>query len=39
MLKLFDYPFSLSGIAAILIALGMAVDANVLIFERLREND
>jgi len=38
MLKLFDYPFSLSGIAAILIALGMAVDANVLIFERLREN-
>ncbi|MCS6983107.1 MAG: protein translocase subunit SecD [Candidatus Absconditabacterales bacterium] len=37
MLKIFDYPFSLSGIAAILIALGMAVDANVLIFERLRE--
>ncbi|MCF7834843.1 SecD/SecF family protein translocase subunit [Candidatus Gracilibacteria bacterium] len=36
-LKLIDYALSLSGIAAIILALGMAVDANVLIFERFRE--
>ncbi len=36
-LPLVDYAFSLSGIAAIVLALGMAVDANILIFERVRE--
>lgn len=36
-LKLIDYALSLSGIAAIILALWMAVDANVLIFERFRE--
>ena len=36
-LKVFDYALSLSGIAAIILAIGMAVDANVLIYERLRE--
>jgi protein-export membrane protein SecD len=35
--KLFRYSFSLSGIAAILLSLGMGVDANVLIYERIRE--
>lgn len=35
--KLFWYAFSLSGIAAILLSLGMWVDANVLIYERIRE--
>lgn len=35
--KLIDYALSLSGIAAIILSLGMAVDANVLIFERLKE--
>ncbi len=36
-LKLIDYALSLSGIAAVILSLWMAVDANVLIFERLRE--
>ncbi len=35
--KLFKYAFSLSWIAAILLSLGMWVDANVLIYERIRE--
>ena len=35
--KLFDYALSLSGIAAIILSIWMAVDANVLIFERMRE--
>lgn len=35
--KLFDYALSLSGIAAIILAIGMAVDANILIFERMNE--
>lgn len=35
--KLMDYAFSLSGIAAILLNIWMAVDANILIYERLRE--
>ena len=35
--KLFDYALSLSGIAAIILSIGMAVDANVLIFERMIE--
>ena len=30
-------PFTLAGIAGIILSLGMSVDANVLIFERLRE--
>ncbi len=36
-LKLIDYALSLSGIAAVILSLWMAVDANVLIFERLNE--
>lgn len=35
--KITDYALSLSGIAAIILSIGMAVDANVLIFERMRE--
>ncbi len=36
-LKVIDYAVSLSGIAAILLSLGMGIDANILIFERVRE--
>jgi preprotein translocase subunit SecD len=36
-LKFFDVTLSLSGIAGIIISIGMAVDANVIIFERLKE--
>lgn len=36
-LKVSDYALSLSGIAAIILSIGMAVDGNVLIYERLRE--
>jgi len=36
-LKIFDYALSLSGIAAIILSIGMAVDANILIFERIKE--
>ena len=35
--KMIDYALSLSGIAAIILSIWMAVDANVLIFERMRE--
>jgi protein-export membrane protein SecD len=35
--KLIDYALSLSGIAAIILSIGMAVDTNVLIFERMKE--
>ncbi len=35
--KITDYALSLSGIAAIILTLGMAVDANILIFERVLE--
>ncbi len=35
--KVIDYAFSLSGMAAIILSLGMGIDANILIFERLRE--
>lgn len=35
--KLIDYAFSLSGIAAIILSLGMGVDANIIIYERLKE--
>ena len=35
--KAIDYALSLSGIAAIILSIWMAVDANVLIFERMRE--
>jgi SecD/SecF fusion protein len=31
------FPFSLPGIAGMILTIGMAVDANVLIYERLRE--
>ena len=36
-MKLIDYALSLSGIAAIILSIGMAVDANILMYERLRE--
>ncbi|MCL5017425.1 MAG: protein translocase subunit SecD [Patescibacteria group bacterium] len=35
--KLFSVTMSLSGIAGFILSIGMAVDANVLIFERTRE--
>ena len=35
--KIIDYALSLSGIAAVILSIWMAVDANVLIFERMRE--
>lgn len=35
--KVIDYAFSLSGIAAIILSLGMGIDANIIIYERLRE--
>jgi len=35
--KIIDYALSLSGIAAIILSIWMAVDANVLIFERIKE--
>jgi protein-export membrane protein SecD len=35
--KVIDYALSLSGIAAIILSIGMAVDANILIYERMRE--
>ena len=35
--KAIDYALSLSGIAAVILSIWMAVDANVLIFERMRE--
>lgn len=36
-IKLVDYALSLSAIAAVVLSLGMAVDANVIIYERIRE--
>lgn len=36
-IKLFGVVSSLSGIAAIVLSLGMAVDANVIMYERIRE--
>ncbi len=35
--KLFNYTITLSGIAGLVLSIGMAVDANVLIFERSKE--
>ncbi len=36
-MAVFDATFTLPGIAGIVLTIGMAVDANVLIFERIRE--
>lgn len=36
-MAMFGFTFSLPGIAGIILSIGMAVDANVLIYERLRE--
>lgn len=36
-MAMFDFTFSLPGIAGMILTIGMAVDANVLIYERLRE--
>ena len=38
-LALFDATLTLPGIAGIVLTIGMAVDANVLVFERIREED
>jgi preprotein translocase subunit SecD len=35
--KLFGFTLSLPGIAGFILSIGMAVDANILIFERMRE--
>jgi len=35
--KVIDYALSLAGIAAIILSIGMAVDTNILIFERMKE--
>jgi preprotein translocase subunit SecD len=37
LMSLFQFQLSLPGIAGIVLTVGMAVDANVLIFERIRE--
>jgi protein-export membrane protein SecD len=37
LIKLIDYAMSLSAIAAIILSIGMGVDANILIYERTRE--
>jgi SecD/SecF fusion protein len=37
MMAMFQATFTLPGIAAIILTIGMSVDANVLIFERIRE--
>ncbi len=36
-MSMFSFTFSLPGIAGMVLTIGMAVDANVLIYERLRE--
>jgi len=36
-MAMFEFSFTLPGIAGIILTIGMAVDANVLIYERLRE--
>lgn len=38
LVELFSITLTLAGIAGIILSVGMAVDANVLIFERFREN-
>jgi len=35
--KLFGFTFTLAGIAGVILSVGMAVDANILIFSRFRE--
>ncbi len=35
--KLFSFTLTLAGVAGFILSIGMAVDANVLIFERMRE--
>ena len=37
LLKALDATLTLPGIAGIILTLGMAVDANVIIFERIRD--
>jgi len=37
LMAMFDFTFTLPGIAGIILTIGIAVDANVLIYERLRE--
>lgn len=37
MMVMFDATFTLPGIAGLILTIGMSVDANVLIFERIRE--
>lgn len=35
--KLVGYALSMSGFASLILSIGMAVDANILLYERLRE--
>ncbi|WP_163066235.1 MMPL family transporter, partial [Acinetobacter baumannii] len=37
-LTIFGVPLSLAGVAGIVLTIGMAVDSNVLIYERIRED-
>jgi SecD/SecF fusion protein len=37
LIMLIKFPFSLTGLAGLVLTVGMSVDANVLIFERIRE--
>ena len=37
-LNMFEITLTLPGIAGIILSIGMAVDANVIIFARIREN-
>ena len=37
MFKYFGFVLTLSGIAGVILSIGMAVDANILIFERIKE--
>jgi preprotein translocase subunit SecD len=37
LIKIMDYALSLSGIAAIILSIGMGIDACILIFERMKE--
>ena len=38
-MKFVDYALSLSWIAAVVLSIGMAVDANILIYERMKEEE
>lgn len=39
LIKIIGYALSLSGIAAVLLSIGMGVDSNILIYERVKEEE